>query len=102
SILPHTIAHGLPAGFARRVARNAQLILADESHLHHVADPASGSGAVEALTDGLCLAAWEEFQRIEAEGGVLNSLQQGYIQNRVQTAAAKRNAVYRAGERGII
>ncbi|TIR88024.1 MAG: methylmalonyl-CoA mutase, partial [Mesorhizobium sp.] len=44
----------------------------------------------------------EEFQRIEAEGGVLNSLQQGYIQNRVQTAAAKRNAVYRAGERGII
>ncbi|RUW11911.1 methylmalonyl-CoA mutase, partial [Mesorhizobium sp. M1A.F.Ca.IN.020.06.1.1] len=87
SILPHTIAHGLPAGLARRVARNAQLILAHESHLHHVADPASGSGAVEALTDGLCAAAWEEFQRIEAEGGVLNSLQQGYIQNRVQTAA---------------
>ncbi|TIP19596.1 MAG: methylmalonyl-CoA mutase, partial [Mesorhizobium sp.] len=33
---------------------------------------------------------------------VLNSLQQGYIQNRVQTAAAKRNVAYRAGERGII
>ncbi|MDX8499359.1 methylmalonyl-CoA mutase subunit beta [Mesorhizobium sp. VK4C] len=102
SILPHTLAHGLPAGFARRVARNAQLVMAHESHLHHVADPASGSGAVEALTDELAAAAWEEFQRIEAEGGVLHSLQQGYIQNRVQTAAAKRNAAYRAGERGII
>ncbi|CAN7424518.1 methylmalonyl-CoA mutase subunit beta [Mesorhizobium sp. LjNodule214] len=102
SVLPHTIAHGLPAGFARRVARNTQLIMANESHIDHVADPASGSGAVEALTADLCAAAWEEFQRIEAEGGVLVSLQQGYIQNRVQTASAKRNAAYRAGERAIV
>ncbi|RWF33107.1 methylmalonyl-CoA mutase subunit beta [Mesorhizobium sp.] len=102
SILPHTIAHGLPAGFARRVARNAQLIMAEESHVDHVADPAGGSGAVEALTNDLCAAAWQEFQRIEAEGGVLASLQQGYIQNRVQTAAAKRNAEYRTGARAIV
>ncbi|ANT50658.1 methylmalonyl-CoA mutase subunit beta [Mesorhizobium amorphae] len=102
SVLPHTIAHGLPAGFARRVARNTQLIMANESHVDHVADPASGSGAVEALTADLCAAAWEEFQRIEAEGGVLVSLQQGYIQNRVQTASAKRNAEYRSGERAIV
>src|SRR5262245_56539374 len=72
SALPHTIAHGLPAGFARRAARNAQLIMAGESHIDHVADPADGSGAVEALTAELCEAAWEEFQRIEAEGGVLS------------------------------
>ena len=102
SILPHTIAHGLPAGFARRVARNAQLVMAHESHLYHVADPVSGSGAVETLTNELCAAAWAEFQRIEAEGGVLASLQQGYIQNRVQTAAARRNAAYRSGERSIV
>jgi methylmalonyl-CoA mutase len=102
SILPHTIAHGLPAGFARRVARNTQLIMANESHIDHVADPACGSGAVEALTAELCEAAWEEFQRIEAEGGVLSSLQQGHIQKRVQAAAARRNAAYQAGERAII
>ena len=102
SILPHTIAHGLPAGFARRVARNAQLIMANESHIDHVADPAYGSGAVEALTLGLCEAAWDEFQRIEAEGGVLSSLQQGHIQTRVKSAAARRNAAYQAGERAII
>jgi methylmalonyl-CoA mutase len=76
--------------------------MAEESHVGYVADPASGSGAVEALTDDLCAAAWEEFQRIEAEGGVLTSLQQGHIQNRVRTAAAKRSAAYRSGERGIV
>ncbi|TIP98236.1 MAG: methylmalonyl-CoA mutase, partial [Mesorhizobium sp.] len=102
SILPHTIAHGLPAGFARRVARNTQLIMAEESHIDHVADPACGSGAVEALTAELCEAAWEEFQRIEAEGGVLSSLQQGHIQKRVQAASARRNAAYQAGERAIV
>lgn len=102
SILPHTIAHGLPAGFARRVARNAQLIMANESHIDHVADPAYGSGAVEALTLGLCEAAWDEFQKIEAEGGVLSSLSQGHIQKRVKAAAARRNAAYLTGERAII
>jgi methylmalonyl-CoA mutase len=102
SILPHTIAHGLPAGFARRVARNTQLIMANESHIDHVADPACGSGAVEALTGDLCEAAWEEFQRIETEGGVLSSLQQGHIQKRVQAASARRDAAYRAGDRAII
>ncbi|WP_421913848.1 methylmalonyl-CoA mutase subunit beta [Mesorhizobium sp.] len=102
SILPHTIVHGLPAGFARRVARNAQLIMANESHIGHVADPAYGSGAVEALTAELCQAAWTELQRIEAEGGVLASLQEGHIQKRVHAAAARRNAAYQAGERAIV
>lgn len=102
AILPHTIAHGLPAGFARRVARNAQLIMANESHIDHVADPACGSGAVEALTAELCAAAWQEFQQIEAEGGVLTSLEQGHIQRRVQAASARRNTAYQAGERAIV
>ncbi|MER9670819.1 methylmalonyl-CoA mutase subunit beta [Mesorhizobium sp. M0203] len=102
AILPHTIAHGLPAGFARRVARNAQLIMANESHIDHVADPVCGSGAVEALTAELCAAAWQEFQQIEAEGGVLTSLEQGHIQRRVQAASARRNTVYQAGERAIV
>ncbi|MER8580702.1 methylmalonyl-CoA mutase subunit beta [Mesorhizobium sp. M1423] len=102
AILPHTIAHGLPAGFARRVARNAQLIMANESHIEHVADPACGSGAVETLTAELCAAAWQEFQQIEAEGGVLTSLEQGHVQRRVQAASARRNAAYQAGERAIV
>ncbi|WP_027060565.1 methylmalonyl-CoA mutase subunit beta [Mesorhizobium loti] len=102
SILPHTIAHGLPAAFARRVARNAQLIMANESHVDHVADPAYGSGAVEALTSDLCEAAWAELQAIEAEGGVLSSLRDGHIQGRVRAAAAQRETAFKAGERAII
>ncbi|MFA6154236.1 methylmalonyl-CoA mutase subunit beta [Mesorhizobium sp.] len=102
SILPHTTAHGLPTGFARRVARNAQLIMANESHVDHVADPAHGCGAVEALTAELCEAAWAQLQTIEAEGGVLSSLQDGHIQARVHAAAARRNEAYRSGERAII
>jgi methylmalonyl-CoA mutase len=102
SILPHTIAHGLPAAFARRVARNAQLIMANESHIDHVADPACGSGAVEALTADLCETAWAEFQRIEGEGGVLASLRDGHIQRRVREAASRRDTAYRAGERVIV
>jgi methylmalonyl-CoA mutase len=90
SILPHTIALGLPDAFARRIARNTQLILAGESHVDFVADPACGSGGIETLTTELCDAAWKEFQRIEAEGGILASLAEGHIQNRVLAARAAR------------
>lgn len=102
SILPHTIAHGLPEHFARRIARNTQLIMASESHVGFVADPASGSGGIEALTNALCDEAWQEFQRIEAEGGALNSLLQGQIQQRVLAAKDKRAEVYRTGKRALV
>jgi methylmalonyl-CoA mutase len=102
AILPHTIAHGLPAGFARRVARNTQIIMARESHLDHVADPAFGSGSLEALTEDLCAAAWAEFQRIEAEGGVLASLHGGHVQKRVMEARARLAGEYGSGRRAIL
>ncbi|KQZ94170.1 methylmalonyl-CoA mutase [Mesorhizobium sp. Root157] len=102
SILPHTIAHGLPGGFARRVARNTQLVMMRESHIDHVLDPARGSGGVEALTESLCDAAWVEFQRIESEGGVLASLKAGHIQARVKASATERAKAYRAGNRKIV
>lgn len=102
SILPHTLTHGLPTGFARRIARNAQLIMARESHIDHVNDPACGAGGVEALTERFCEAAWEEFQRIETEGGVLASLNAGHIQKRVTAALARRRESYQAGERIIV
>lgn len=102
AILPHTIAHGLPAGFARRIARNTQTIMARESHLGHVADPAFGSGSLEALTEGLCGAAWAEFQRIEAEGGVLASLRDGHIQQRVAEARSRLAEGYRSGRHPIL
>lgn len=102
SILPYTIAHGLPDAFARRIARNTQLILADESHVGFVADPMAGSGSVEALTDALCAAAWREFQAIEADGGIMESLAAGKLQARIGAEAAKRRAAMAEGKRPIV
>jgi methylmalonyl-CoA mutase len=102
SVLPHTISNGLPEAFARRVARNTQLVLVAETHADFVADPAAGAGSVEALTDTLCEAGWSEFQRIEKEGGLLRSLAGGHLQNRVVEARDRRAADYKSGKRAII
>ncbi len=90
SVLPHTLAQGLPDGFARRVARNTQNILIEESNLWRVADPAAGAGGVEALTDELCQAAWRLFQEIERDGGLFESLASGALQDRIATVAENR------------
>ena len=90
--LPHTLALGLPDAFARRVARNTQLVLLEESHLAKVADPAAGSGAIEALTHELCTAAWSQFQQIDKAGGAWAALESGLIQKNVATVRAARQA----------
>ena len=88
--LPYSIALGLPDSFARRIARNTQLILRAESHLSVVADPAAGSGAIEALTDELCRAAYAQFQAIEAEGGIVQALASGRLAAAVSATAKAR------------
>jgi len=63
---------GLPGAtpdFARRIARNTQLLLLEESHIGRVLDPAGGSWYVEELTETLAAQAWSQFQAIEARGG---------------------------------
>ena len=90
SVLPFTQAIGLPDSFARRLARNAQLILMEESHLGFVADPAAGAGAFETLTQALCEKAWETFQTIEGRGGLYPSLVAGDFQQAVVEVAQAR------------
>jgi methylmalonyl-CoA mutase len=90
TVLPFSAALGLPDGLARRIARNTQTILIEESNLHRVADPAAGSGAIEALTDALCVTAWTLFQEIEQAGGAAAALEQGLIQRNVAVIRAKR------------
>ena len=92
TVLPFTLALGLPDRFARRVARNTQLVLLEESNLAKVADPSAGSGAIEDLTDKLCHAAWAAFQEIEAAGGAWAALHQGLIQRKVAAVRAAREA----------
>jgi methylmalonyl-CoA mutase len=90
TVLPHTAAIGLPDEFARRIARNTQLILLEESNLAKVADPAAGSGGFESLTSALSVAAWSLFQEIEKAGGVDLALKQGLIQAKVAAVRAER------------
>lgn len=91
TVLPHTLALGLPDASARRIARNTQLILLEESNLDKVADPAAGSGGIEALTRELCDAAWSQFQEIERAGGMFAALSAGIIQSKVAASRAARD-----------
>lgn len=92
TVLPHTLALGLPDPFARRAARNTQLVLLEESNLAKVSDPAAGSGGIETLTSQLCEAAWSLFQEIEKAGGLFASLEQNLIQRKVAATRALREA----------
>jgi methylmalonyl-CoA mutase len=92
AILPFSAALGLPDPFARRVARNTQTILIEEANIHRVADPAAGSGAIEALTEALCQTAWWFFQRIEKVGDAAEALESGSIQRVVARVRAEREA----------
>jgi methylmalonyl-CoA mutase len=92
TVLPHTLALGLPDPFARRAARNTQLVLLEESNLAKVSDPAAGSGGIETLTRQLCEAAWSLFQEIEKAGGIFAALEQNLIQRKVAATRAVREA----------
>ncbi len=98
SVLPFTQAIGLPDSFARRLARNAQVILLEESNLGFVADPAAGAGAFEALTQALCETAWGLLQNLEARGGIVAALERGEFQAEVAKIAEARA---RAISRGV-
>jgi methylmalonyl-CoA mutase len=90
TVLPFTLALGLPDDFARRIARNTQLILIHEAKLAKVADPAAGAGSFEALTEQFCKRAWCLFQKFEAQGGMIASLRAGAPQREIAAAAAAR------------
>jgi methylmalonyl-CoA mutase len=92
TVLPFDSALGLPDDFARRIARNTQAILLDESNLARVIDPAGGSWYVEQLTDQLARAAWDWFQQVERAGGQQAALHSGLLTTRIAQNWAKRSA----------
>ncbi|HWS90969.1 MAG TPA: methylmalonyl-CoA mutase small subunit, partial [Mycobacterium sp.] len=79
---------GVASGFARRIARNTQLLLLEESHVGQVLDPAGGSWFVEDLTERLAQQAWQHFQAIEVRGGFVDACD--YIANQIADIAARR------------
>ncbi len=92
----------LPTEFSARIARNTQLILQEESHVTHAADPLAGSYYVEWLTDQLARKAWTLIQEIEALGGMTKAIEAGLPKLRIEEAAARRQAAIDAGEETIV
>ncbi len=90
TVLPFTYPLGQTDSFARRVARNVQIVLQEESNLGRVIDPAGGSWYVEKLTSDLAEAAWTQFQAIEARGGMAAALTSGALQDEIAKVAATR------------
>ncbi|GAA3047503.1 methylmalonyl-CoA mutase small subunit [Gordonia defluvii] len=78
--------------FARRIARNTQLLLLEESNIGRVLDPGGGSWYIESLTDDLADAAWAVFTDVEARGGYRAALADGSIAQRIAAALADRDA----------
>ena len=79
---------GMATSFARRMARNIQLLLLEESHVGRILDPAGGSWFVEDLTNQLAHQAWETFQTIERHGGFVDAAD--YISEQIAEIAARR------------
>ncbi|MGW6445283.1 methylmalonyl-CoA mutase family protein [Lentzea sp. NPDC055074] len=90
TVQPFDAALGLPDEFARRIARNTQNVLLEESHLGEVIDPAAGSWYVEQLTESLAVSAWAWFQEIERAGGSARA--HSLVASRIAATWAARSA----------
>lgn len=102
TVVPFSGPLGLPNDFARRMARNVQSILMEESNLYRVIDPAAGSGVFETLSDTLALDAWAKFQEIEKVGGIDKALVGGLIRGWIASANAERQTALQSGEMSVL
>ena len=92
----------LPTDFSARIARNTQLVLQHESGITRVVDPLGGSYAVEQRTAQIAQSAWAHIAEVEALGGMAQAIAQGLPKQRIETAAAQRQARIDAGEEVIV
>jgi methylmalonyl-CoA mutase len=92
----------LPSDFSARIARNTQLILAEESGIRQVVDPLGGSYYVEHLTASLAREAEALIAEVEAEGGMVKAIEAGMPKARIEAAAARRQARWDRGEDVVV
>ncbi|HZS82971.1 MAG TPA: methylmalonyl-CoA mutase [Stellaceae bacterium] len=92
----------LPTPFSARIARNTQLIIAEETGIPHVVDPLGGSYYVESLTQSVAKAASDLIEEVEALGGMTRAVESGMPKLRIEEAAARRQARIDRGEQVIV
>ena len=95
-------AMALPTPLSARVARNTQLILAEESGVGHVVDPLGGSYYVESLTGSVATAAWQLIQEVEELGGMTKAVGSGMPKLKIEETAARRQARIDRGEEVVV
>src|SRR6185437_14048312 len=92
----------LPTPFSMGIARNTQLILAEESGIPHVIDPLGGSYYVESLTYAIATEAMKLIDEVEQLGGMTKAVESGMPKLRIEAAAARRQARMDRGEEVIV
>lgn len=92
----------LPTEDAARIALRTQQIIAYESGVADTVDPLAGSYYIEALTNEVEAAAWEYIKRIDAMGGSVSAIEQGYIQQEIATSSYKYQSEIQSGEKVIV
>jgi len=92
----------LPTPFSAKIARNTQLVIAEETGIPHVVDPLGGSYYVESLTHAVAHAAWELIQEVEGMGGMTKAVESGMPKLRIEESAARRQARIDRGEEVIV
>jgi methylmalonyl-CoA mutase len=95
-------AMALPTPFSARIARNTQLIIAEETGIPHVVDPLGGSYYVESLTASLAEEAWKLIQEVDSLGGMTKAVESGMPKLRIEEAAARRQAAIDRGEEVVV
>jgi methylmalonyl-CoA mutase len=93
---------GLPTETSARIARNTQLILAEETGVTHVVDPLGGSYYVESLTQALVDEAWTIIQEVEALGGMTKAVESGMPKLRIEESAARRQSGVDRGDEVVV
>jgi methylmalonyl-CoA mutase N-terminal domain/subunit len=92
----------LPAEESVRLALRTQQILAHESGVTTTIDPLAGSYYIEALTDRIEMEVWQYIDRIEALGGMIPSIREGFVQRQIQEAAFRTQKDIESGDRVVV
>ncbi len=92
----------LPSEHAARIALRTQQILAHEAGGTDTADPLGGAYFIEALTDELEARARELMEQIDALGGAVAAIEQGFVQAEIEASAFRHQAAVEAGERVVV
>ena len=91
TVTPFDKTYETPDDFSERIARNQQLLLKEECHFNKVVDPAAGSYFIENLTISIATQAWELFLKVEDEGGMLEAVKAGKVQEAINASNKARH-----------